>query len=90
MSADFNSSKQYWNNGTCGSLNTGLNAPRVITCDTNLSSDVVCLMRDSIVAENKLLELYHYLLRLKLKPSPEFLLLIMGESTEVEVGEGAC
>ena len=38
----------------------------------------------------KLLESYHYSVRLKLKPSPEFLLLLTGESTEVEVGEGTC
>ena len=35
-------------------------------------------------------ESYHYFSRLKPKPSSEFLLLLMSESTEVEVGEGAC
>ena len=51
MSAAFNSWKQYWNNGTCGSLNTGSNAPRVMTCDTSSSSGIHRLWNDLIVAD---------------------------------------
>ena len=47
----FQSWKQHWNTGTCGSLNTGSNAPRVITCDTSSSSGTHRLLNDLIVAD---------------------------------------
>ena len=36
------------------------------------------------------LKSYHYFSRLWSKPSPEFMLLLMSESTEVKIGERAC
>ena len=51
VSAAFNSWKQKRNTGTCGSLNTGSNAPRVMTCDTRSSSGTCRLLNDLIVAD---------------------------------------